>query len=103
MILSRQQFMNMYTRLTGVNDPLPDDRSNPLWIPETQIIPTFKCNWFVRLPPISGIKSEFWENCADNMEIYPPKCFMSSTDSNIEWWGFVSYNDAFWFLLRWNK
>jgi hypothetical protein len=75
-------------------------RSSGLWVPE-QIISGPVSEWFLEIAPIAmSSKDWFWEECNSNMKGLL-RCYMSSEDKNIEWWGFTDRNDVMWFLLRW--
>jgi hypothetical protein len=96
LLLSRQEFIDYFSKDCKIT--ITDD--SPLWIPEQQIYPIGQSNWFLDCKPLSIENTkQFWKECRFNTKGHF-KCYSSSIERQIEWWGFTILDDAIWFKLR---
>jgi hypothetical protein len=97
MIISRQEYSKHLEDIhPGLGKP-----DSPAWVPEQQY-PFGPSHWFVCVKPIAIYSGHFWDECVANLQGHV-KCYSSSDDKQLEWWGFNEFNDAIWFLLRWSE
>lgn len=104
MIIDRSEFKKVISGWSDSEDFSLD--SSPVWAQEN----SFKiCSeWFVCCPVIGGITNNNWRDirdryrqwCADNLT-GNILCYYSSTNDDIEWWGFGNKDDIVLWSLKW--
>ena len=96
-IMTRSQFSEYFNNLEPRFNTTSKD--SPLWIPETDYLPS---SHFIQLSQLGlkgKLKKDFWKWC--NQTLFGQvRCYSSGDDG--EWWGFTDLNDIPIFLLKWS-